>query len=453
MWHGEVESLLVLKNNRGVDENRVRHMDYGVQLNKLMYQRLIEGGYITLFSPSDVKGLYDAFFSDQDLFEKLYTEAEKNPNIKQKKVKALDLFSLLMQERSSTGRIYIQNVDHCNINSPFDERVSPCKQSNLCLEVVLPTKPLKSVEDAEGEVALCTLAAFNMGVIYDLVELEQLSSLVVEALDNLLAYQSYPLPAAYNSTMKYRTLGVGVINWAYYLAKNGVKYSDRSANNLTHKTFEAIEYYLIKASIKLAKERGRCKAFEDTKWANGLLPIDRYKKDVDCLHSESLHLDWESLRTDLLIYGIRNATLTALMPAETSAQISNSTNGIEPPRGLVSVKASKDGILKQVVPEVEKLGNKYELLWDIPSNQGYIEMVAIMQKFVDQAISANTNYDPRRFDKEKVPMKQLLKDLLTAYKLGVKTLYYHNTRDGAEDKQEEVVIKEDEGCSSGGCKI
>lgn len=453
MWHLEFESLVVLKNNRGVEENRVRHMDYGVQINKLMYQRLIDGGYISLFSPSDVEGLYDAFFQDQQLFEKLYVEAENNPAIRKKKVKAVEAFSWLMNERASTGRIYIQNVDHCNVNSPFDESVSPCKQSNLCMEVVLPTKPLDNVNDEKGEVALCTLAAFNLGKLTSLDDFENLSELVVEALDNLLDYQSYPLPAAYRSTMDRRTLGVGVIDFAHYLAKNGVKYSDGSANNLVHSTFEAMQYYLIKASVKLAKQRGQCPKFKETKWAKGILPVDRYKDSVDKLHTQGLNYDWDSLRKEVVKYGMRNSTLSALMPAETSAQISNSTNGIEPPRGYVSVKASKDGILKQVVPELELLKDNYELLWEIPNNKGYLELVAIMQKFVCQSISANTNYDPSRYESGKVPMKQLLQDLLTSYKLGVKTLYYHNTRDGASDTQDEVVIKEDDSCDSGACKI
>lgn len=454
MWHGEVQSLMVLKNNRGVEENRVRHMDYGVQLNKTMYSRLIKGGDISLFSPSDVPGLYDAFFQDQQEFERLYTQYEADSSIKRETVKAVDLFSLLMQERASTGRIYIQNVDHCNTHSPFDPAVAPIRQSNLCLEIALPTKPLNNVEDDEGEIALCTLSAFNLGAIDSLDDFEELSELVVRALDALLDYQDYPLPAAYKSTMNRRTLGVGVINYAYYLAKNGVKYSDGSANGLTHKTFEAIQYYLLKASVALAKEQGACPLFNETRYSQGELPIDTYKKDVDLICDEPLHYDWETLREEIKTHGLRNSTLTALMPSETSSQISNATNGIEPPRGFVSVKASKDGILKQVVPEYLSLKDQYELLWDIPSNDGYLHLVGIMQKFVDQAISSNTNYDPTDYESGKVPMKQLLKDLLTAYKFGVKTLYYHNTRDGASDGQNgDVAQAQDDDCAGGGCKI
>ena len=412
IWHLEVESLLVLKNNRGVEDNRVRHMD-------------------------------------QDKFEELYVKYEQDPNIRKRAVKAVELFSLLMQERASTGRIYIQNVDHCNTHSPFDPLVAPVRQSNLCLEIALPTKPLQHFHDENGEIALCTLSAFNLGKLDNLDELDNLADLAVRALDALLDYQGYPVPAAKRSSLGRRSLGIGVINYAYYLAKNGVRYSDGSANDLTHRTFEAIQYYLLKASMNLAKELGACEYFNETNYAKGILPIDTYKKDIDNLTQEPLHYDWETLRQEIKEFGLRNSTLTALMPSETSSQISNATNGIEPPRGHVSIKASKDGILRQVVPDYENLSDNYELLWDIPSNDGYLHLVGIMQKFVDQAISANTNYDPKRFEDGKVPMKVLLKDLLTAYKYGLKTLYYQNTRDGAEDSQEDL----DDGCAGGACKI
>ncbi|MCZ0750306.1 class 1a ribonucleoside-diphosphate reductase subunit alpha [Aeromonas enteropelogenes] len=450
LWHTEVESLLVLKNNRGVEENRVRHMDYGVQINKLMYQRLIKGGDITLFSPSDAPGLYDAFFADQDKFEALYVKYEQDPSIRKKTLKAVDLFSLMMQERAGTGRIYIQNVDHCNTHSPFDPSVAPVRQSNLCLEIALPTKPLNNIDDDNGEIALCTLSAFNLGAIEKLEDLEEMADLAVRALDALLDYQDYPIAAAKKGSMGRRTLGIGVINYAYYLAKNGARYSDGSGLALTHRTFEAIQYYLLKASVQLAREFGPCPLFGETTYAQGILPIDTYKRDLDTICNEPLHLDWEALREEIKTVGLRNSTLTALMPSETSSQISNATNGIEPPRGLVSVKASKDGILKQVVPEYDRLKDQYELLWKQPSVDGYLQLVGIMQKFVDQAISANTNYDPARFEGNKVPMKQLLKDLLTAYKYGLKTLYYHNTRDGADDTQTDL---QDDGCAGGACKI
>lgn len=450
LWHIEAESLLVLKNNRGVEDNRIRQLDYGVQINRLLYTRLIKGGNITLFSPNEVPGLYEAFFADQDEFERLYTKYEQDPNIRKRIIPAADLFSTLMQERAGTGRIYIQNVDHCNTHSPFDPRVAPVHQSNLCMEIALPTKPLDNINDPNGEIALCTLSAFNLGALNNLDELEGLADLTVRTLDALLDYQGYPVEAARTSTMGRRSLGIGVINYAYYLAKNGVRYSDGSALGLTHRTFEAMQYYLLKASVNLAKEYGACTLFKQTVYSQGKLPIDTYKKDLDAVCNEPLHYDWESLRADIVKYGLRNSTLTALMPSETSSQIANATNGIEPPRGLVTVKASKDGILKQVVPEFETLKNAYETLWQLPGNEGYLKLVGVMQKFVDQAISANTAYDPGKFEGNKVSMKQMLKDLLTAYKYGVKTLYYHNTRDGADDTQADI---QDDGCAGGACKI
>jgi ribonucleoside-diphosphate reductase alpha chain len=464
LWHLEVESLLVLKNNRGVEENRVRHLDYGVQFNKLMYTRLIKDQHITLFSPSDVPGMYDAFFADQDEFEKLYVQYEQDPSIRKKQIKAIELFSLFMQERASTGRIYLQNVDHCNTHSPFNPKLAPVRQSNLCLEIALPTKPLQHVNDENGEIALCTLSAFNLGAIESLDEFAEMADLSVRALDSLLDYQDYPVPAAFNATMGRRTLGIGVINFAYYLAKNGVKYSDGSANGLVHRTFEAMQYQLMRASCNLAKEKGACPKFNETTYYQGLMPIDTYKKELDKICSEPLHCDWDALRADIKKYGLRNSTLSALMPSETSSQISNATNGIEPPRGHISVKSSKDGVLKQVVPEYERLKDQYELLWDLPSNEGYLQLTGIMQKFVDQTISANTSYDPNKYEGGKVPMKLLLQDLLTTYKLGIKTLYYHNTRDGATDATQqalptnkavaqEVVVEEDDDCAGGACKI
>lgn len=450
LWHLEVESLLVLKNNRGVEDNRVRHMDYSVQINKTLYNRLIKGQSITLFSPSDVDGLYDAFFEDQDLFEKLYAKYEKDPSIRKSELKATELFSMLMQERASTGRIYVQNVDHCNTHGSFIESVAPIRMSNLCQEVLIPTKPLSDVNDENGEIGLCTLAAINLGEITDLnKDMDNLCDLVVRSLDALLDYQDYPVKAAEISTLNRRMLGVGVINFAYYLAKNGLKYSDGSANDLTHETFESLQYHLLKASNNLAKEMGACNYFNETKYSQGLLPIDTYKESVDGIVSTGLKLDWESLREDISKYGLRNSTLSAQMPSETSSQVSNSTNGIESPRGLMSIKSSKDGILKQVVPEIDNPDVVYETLWTIPNNKGYLELVAIMQKFIDQGISTNTNYDPSKFDGGKVPMKVLLQDLLTAYKLGVKTLYYHNTRDGADDTQNDVGAD----CESGACAI
>ena len=452
LWHLEVESLLVLKNNTGTDENRIRHLDYGVQFNGLMYQRFLADGDITLFSPNDVPGLYEAFFADQTKFKKLYEKYEKDKTIRKEKIKARDLFSKFMKERANTGRIYLQNVDHCNTHGAFDAKLAPIKQSNLCMEITLPTKPLYDVQDENGEVALCTLSAVNLGALDSLDELEDITEIIVRSLDSLLDYQDYPLKAAELTSKNRRTLGIGVTNLAYYLAKNNAKYSDGSGNELIHKTFEALQFYSLKASNKLANDFGACPLFSETQYAKGILPVDTYKKDIDEFCDTKLDLDWNSLRKDIKASGLRNSTLTALMPCESSSQISNSTNGIEPPRGFVSIKQSKDGILKQVVPDYEKLHKKYELLWDIKDNEGYLQLCAIMQKFVDQSISTNTHYDPSQFEGSKVPMKLFLMDLLKAYKYGIKTLYYHTTRDGSSDDQNNNKSTDDD-CEDGVCKL
>ncbi len=451
LWHLEVRDLLVLKNNAGTDENRVRHLDYGVQFNGLMYQRFLADGDITLFSPHDVPGLYDAFFVDQAEFMRLYEQYEQDDSIRKETIKARELFAKFMQERANTGRIYLQNVDHCNTHGAFDAKQAPVRQSNLCMEITLPTKPLYSVQDENGEVALCTLSAVNLGALDSLDELEDITEIIVRALDSLLDYQDYPIKAAELASKNRRTLGIGVTNLAYYLAKNDAKYSDGSGNVLIHKTFEALQYYSLKASNKLANELGACPLFNETQYAQGILPIDSYKKDIDAFSPTDLALDWDALRQDIVATGLRNSTLTALMPCESSSQISNSTNGIEPPRGFVSIKQSKDGILKQIVPEYENLKDKYELLWDIKDNEGYLQLCAIMQKFVDQSISTNTHYDPAQYEGNKVPMKLFLMDLLKAYKYGIKTLYYHTTRDGSGDNMLEK--EDDNACADGVCKL
>lgn len=449
IWHWEVESLLVLKNNRGVEDNRARHLDYGVQLNKTMYKRVQKNEQITLFSPNDVPGLYDAFFEDQDEFERLYAQYENDPNIRKRQVSALELFSTLMKERADTGRIYIMNVDHCNTHSPFDPKQAPIRQSNLCLEIALPTKPLKDINDVDGEISLCTLAAINLGVT-TMDEFEAVADLLVRALDNLLDYQSYPVKAAELSTMKRRPLGIGVINYAYWLAKNGTYYSDlNKGNKLTHELFEKLQYSLLKASNGLAKEKSACPGFSETTYAKGLLPIDTYKKDLDDVVANDLKCDWETLRQDIVKYGLRNSTLTAIAPTESSSQVSNSTNGIEPPRGLLTVKASKDGILKQIVPEYETLGLMYETAWEMTNYKGYIQKVCIMQKFIDQAISANEYFDPKKYPSNKPSLQEMITNKLYGYKYGIKTWYYHNTRDGADDVQSDLTG----GCESGACSV
>jgi ribonucleoside-diphosphate reductase alpha chain len=458
VWHYEVEDLLVLKNNKGTEDNRVRHMDYGVQFNKLMYERLMTGGNITLFSPQDVPGLYEAFFNDQDKFRELYEQAERKTSIRKKTVPAIELFSSFMNERKNTGRIYLMNVDHANDHSSFDTSVAPIKQSNLCCEINLPTKPLNSVMDEEGEIALCTLSAINWGNIKSPEDFEKPCELAVRGLDALLSYQDYPLIAAELATDNRRPLGVGIINFAYWLAKNDTNYTDPNLE-LVDEWAEAWSYYLIKASNNLAKEIGPCPKSDETKYGHGVVPIDTRKVEIDELVKHSERMDWKGLREDLKEHGVRNSTLMALMPAETSAQISNSTNGIEPPRSYVSIKQSKHGVLKQVVPGIHKLKNKYELLWDQQSPEGYLKIMAVLQKYIDQGISVNTSYNPIHFEDEKIPMSVMLQHLIMFYKYGGKQLYYFNTFDGQgeldvnalNDEPLEPGLIDDEDCE--GCTI
>ena len=432
-WHQEIEDILVLKNNKGTEDNRVRKLDYSIQLNKTMYERLLSGGEITLFSPHDVPGLYEAYFGDPDAFKEMYEMYERKTSIKKKKIDAMELFSALIKERAETGRIYIMNVDHCNTHSSFKDTVY---MSNLCQEITLPTKPLQHIDDKEGEIALCILSAINVGIIKDLEDLEELCDLAVRALEEIIDYQRYPIAAAEISTKARRSLGVGYIGLAHYLAKNKVQYSDPQAWKLVHDLTEAFQYYLLKASNKLAQERGACDYFDRTKYADGILPIDTYKTDVDSIVENKLNYDWDNLRNNIKEHGLRHSTLSAQMPSESSSVVSNATNGIEPPRGYLSVKKSKKGPLKQIVPQFQSLKQYYTLLWDMPSNEGYINVVAVMQKFFDQAISGNWSYNPTHFENNEVPMSRMIQDLLNTYKLGWKTSYYQNTYDYKTDPSE-----------------
>jgi len=433
LWHQEIEDILVLKNNKGTEDNRVRKLDYSIQLNKTMYERLLAGGNITLFSPHDVPGLYEAYFGDPAAFQELYEKYERATSIKKHTVSAMDLFSALIKERAETGRIYIMNVDHCNTHSSFKDTVY---MSNLCQEITLPTKPLQHIDDPEGEIALCILSAINVGIIRSLDDLDELCDLAVRALEEIIDYQKYPILAAEKSTKARRSLGVGYIGLAHYLAKNKTKYEDPESWKAVHELTEAFQYYLLKASNNLAQERGACEYFDRTKYSEGILPIDTYKKEVDDIVKVKLNYDWDSLRNDIKEHGLRHSTLSAQMPSESSSVVSNATNGIEPPRGYLSVKKSKKGPLKQIVPQYQTLKNNYSLLWDMPSNEGYINIVAVMQKFFDQAISGNWSYNPTHFENNEVPMSVMLKDLLTTYKLGWKTSYYQNTYDYKTDPSE-----------------
>tara|TARA_B100001093_G_scaffold240099_1_gene229923 strand:- start:95 stop:2395 length:2301 start_codon:yes stop_codon:yes gene_type:complete len=455
VWHYEFENLVVLKNNKGIEETRVRHMDYAFQFNKLMYERLLSGGNITFFDPNDTPGLYDAFFADQDKFQKLYEKYERAHSVRKKTLPALEVFSQFLTERKDTGRIYLMNVDHANDHGSFLPEVAPIRMSNLCCEIDLPTKPLEELQGEEGEISLCTLSAINWGLINETKDFEKYCNLTVRALDELLDYQDYPVQAARRGTMDRRPLGVGIINLAYFLAKRGLKY-DESAFKIVDEYAEAWSYYLIKASADLAQEKGKINLNNETKYGHGVVPIDTYKSAIDNLIKHSERMKWDKLRTQLKSTGIRNSTLMALMPAETSAQISNSTNGIEPPRALVSYKQSKDGVMAQVVPGYYHLKSKYDLLWDQKSPDGYLKICAILQKYVDQGISVNTSYNPEHFEDNKIPMSEMIKDTITAYKYGLKQLYYFNTNDGAGELKEELPELEfepldDEDCDS--CKI
>ena len=450
VWHYEFENLVVLKNNKGIEETRVRHMDYAFQFNKLMYERLLTGGNITFFDPNDTPGLYNAFFADQDKFQELYEKYERAHSIRKKSLPALEVFSQFLTERKDTGRIYLMNVDHANDHGSFLPEVAPIRMSNLCCEIDLPTQPLDELQGDVGEISLCTLSAINWGLINETKDFEKYCNLAVRALDELLDYQDYPVQAAERGTMDRRPLGIGIINLAYFLAKRGLKY-DESAFETVDEYAEAWSYYLIKASADLAEEKGEINLNNQTKYSRGVLPIDTYKSAINNLIGHTERMKWDELRTQLKATGIRNSTLMALMPAETSAQISNSTNGIEPPRALVSYKQSKDGVLANVVPGYHHLKNKYDLLWEQKSPDGYLKICAILQKYVDQGISVNTSYNPEHFEDNKIPMSEMIKDTITAYKYGLKQLYYFNTNDGAGELKEELPELDNEPLDEDDC--
>ena len=452
IWHKEIEDILVLKNNKGTEDNRVRKLDYSIQISKLFYERFITGGDITLFSPHDVPGLYDAFGTDD--FDDLYKLHELNEAIPKTTISAQQLFLSLVKERAETGRIYIMNIDHCNSHSSF---TVPVRMSNLCQEITLPTDPLNHIDDEGGEISLCILSAINIGKIRKTSDLKDLCDIAVRALDELIDYQGYPVKAAERATKARRSLGIGVIGLAHYFAKNGVKYDSKEATNLTHEVTEALQYYCIQSSAELALEKGPCAAYDETKYSRNIFPIDTYKSDVDDICDEPLRLDWDALRELVKKNGMRHSTLTAQMPSESSSVVCNATNGVEPPRDYLSVKKSKKGTLKQLVPSYSTLKNNYTLLWDMESMAGYLGVMATMQKFMDQSISTNTSYNPQHYPDGEVPATVLIGDLLKSYQLGIKTLYYQNTYDGKGDEEiveskpeisAEDLLESDETCDS-----
>lgn len=457
IWHIEIEDILVLKNNKGTEDNRVRKLDYSIQISKIFYERFIKNEDITLFSPNDVPGLYDAFGTPE--FDDIYVGYEQDGSIPRKTIGGQELFFDLLKERAETGRIYIMNIDHCNSHSSFMDKI---EMSNLCQEITLPTKPLQHIDDENGEIALCILSAINIGKIRDLEDLDVLCNLAVRSLDELIDFQGYPVRAAEIATRARRSLGIGYIGLAHYLAKNGHRYEDPEAWKSVHDLTEAFQYYLIQATVNLAKEKGACEYSHRTKYGNGILPIDTYKNEVDEIVPNELQYDWESLRAQVNQYGVRNSTLSAQMPSESSSVVSNATNGIEPPRGYLSIKKSKKGPLKQIVPQYGTLKNNYDLLWEIRSNKGYINIVAVMQKFFDQAISGNWSYNPEHYPNNEIPVSIMAQDLLTTYKYGWKTSYYQNTYDIKTDEMDDsnesldglisqLETAEEEDCES--CKI
>jgi ribonucleoside-diphosphate reductase alpha chain len=464
-WHKEIREILVLKNNRGTDDNRVRKMDYSIQFNRLFYRRFIKDEELTLFSPHDAPDLYSAFYSgNNDLFEELYEKYERKTSINKKKVRARDLMNQFVQERIGTGRIYLMNVDHVNSHSSF---IDPVYMSNLCQEITLPTTPLTHIDDGDedtSEIALCVLSAINVGEIKDLSDLEELMDNIVRGLDFVITNQDYPVKAALKM-LKRRSIGIGVTNLAYYLAKNGFSYEDEGALALVDELMEHIQYYGIKASVKLAQEFGACEWFDRTKYSQGILPIDTYNKNVDKIVDRKYTLDWEALRADVLKYGMRNSTISAFMPCESSAVATNSTNGMEPLRALVTTKKSKKGLLRQVAPEIHKLKNKYQLAYDMDNNRGIINIQAVIQKWIDQSISSNHYYDVEKYKDGEIPISEIVDDILYSYKMGLKTLYYANTNDGKTDNftekkkeenvdlQEEEMYIDDESCAGGACSI
>jgi len=448
IWHQEIRDIIVLKNNKGTEDNRVRKLDYSIQLSKLFYERFIQNGDITLFSPHDVPGLYDAFGTDS--FDDLYATYEKDDSIPKSTIGAQELILDILKERAETGRIYIMNIDHCNTHSSFKDKVY---MSNLCQEITLPTYPISHIDDHLGEIALCILSAINVGKVKSDDELEDLCDLAVRGLEELIDYQDYPVLAAEQATKARRSIGVGFIGLAHYLAKLGFNYGSQEAWDAVHGLAESFQYYLLKASNQLAKEKGHCENFGRTKYADGILPIDTYKKDVDEICNQELQHDWDSLRVDILESGLRHSTLSAQMPSESSSVVSNATNGIEPPRDYLSIKKSKKGPLKQIVPSYGSLKNNYTLLWDMPSNTGYINIVSVMQKFFDQAISGNWSYNPEHFENAEVPVSVMAQDLLTTYKYGWKTSYYQNTHDMKTDEEPAHSIGWHDNVEEGGSKL
>jgi ribonucleoside-diphosphate reductase alpha chain len=427
IWHYQFEDLIVLKNNQGTEETRVRQMDYSVVVNKMFWNRYKNQENITLFDPHEVPDLYEAFYRDTEEFETLYKHYEHKRGIKKKVLPAVEIFKNgILKERTDTGRIYLVFIDNVINQGPFNTKTDPIYQSNLCQEILLPTKPFQRIEDEAGRIALCTLGSQNWGAFSKPQEMRKSARVLVRSLSNLLSYQDFLSVQSKLANLDFEPLGVGVTNLAYWHAKRGFKYGEPVALAEVKRWMEHQAYYLIEASVELAKERGACKKSADTFYGQGIFPWERRAEGVNELtdFSPSPNLDWEHLRQNLLKYGIRNATLMAVAPVESSSVVLNSTNGIEMPMELISVKESKAGSFVQVVPEYKRLKNRYQLMWDQKDCIDYLKTSAVLAAYIDQSLSTNTFYNPAFFDKGKVPGTLVAKNLMLAYKWGIKTIYY-----------------------------
>lgn len=441
IFHPEILDILVLKNNSGTEDNRVRKLDYAIHLSKLFYTRFMKGQKITLFNYNEAPDLYDAFGLPE--FDELYEKYEKRTDLKMKsQVDASEIFSLFFKERAETGRIYPIHIDHINQHGSFKDQV---RMVNLCVEIAQPTVPIKYLEDPEGEVGVCVLAALNLVNIKNDSDFEKVCEIVVRLLEEIIDYQVYPIPAMENFAKKRRSLGIGVTNLAAFLAKNGYLYTDEDTPNFIDSIGEKLQFFTLKASMLLAKERGPCEKYDRTKYSDGIFTIDTYKKDVDAIITRAPSFDWDWLRGEVAIYGLRHSTVTAQMPCESSSVIQNSTNGIEPVRSLITFKGSKVNILPVLVPEHKKW--KYQLAFDICDNKALINVSAAFQKWMDMNLSTNTYYS--QAGENTVSDMAIAKDMLYAYKMGCKVIYYHNTDDGSGSRDS----KNDINCASGACAI
>ncbi len=460
-FHWEIETFIQLKNNKGNDENRVRRMDYSIAVNRLFRERVKEGKDITLFSTEEVIKLYNLFYSSEyDAFKEMYEAFENDYSVRKKTISARELYLAILKERYETGRIYILNADHVNKHSSFKDNIF---MSNLCQEITLPTDPLVDVNKADGEIAMCILSNINLGKIDSIEEIDDLTELLVRFLDELIDYQEYPVKVAEKSTKNRRSLGIGISDVFNFLAKNNLKFYTDEGRAIIHEYAERFQYGLIKASAMLAKEKGACKYYNRTKYSDNIFPIDTYEKNVDEIVPNRLKCDWNELRELVRNYGLRNSALSAIPPAASSSIVSNSTPGIDPVRKLLIAKVSKYGPLKQLVPGFETYAENYDLAWDI-NNEEYLKFVAIFQKFLDQSISTNMYYDISKYEDNKVPMRELIRHESTAYKYGLKTLYYLNSNDNSgevsqqqaqqdDDVQQNEVLEDDGGCEGGACSV